>query len=416
MNREDLINVLLRYSLLGNECVIDDYFVIDISKDERVVLKSIKINDTQEFHKYLIENKMMLEFPEYIEDFAEDCFKSLYDMIDKWNNDERARNGITISLKFPDSLLILPKCICYRAIDIPFTNYIYGIIGKGIINVNGIFSNYNFPHLGYIYLPSYEIKKEDIELKLGSSIFTILMGTPKYARVYFKNLVGTIGTLNLKYGATKDVLKLQNYTNRTLNLISNYVKNEFKEGYFNKGELYLYDNIFLIHLDDDRYISIYYNQKPWSSGVGIELWGIPGWTKDFEDEYISERGKNILSSGNIKVSDEITFMDSYCFCISEETQEKIGKLNIELSKNLKEIHRNSFNNLNCLEGITILGKPKFHDKWINNCNNLRYINFLSLDFSEFNIKSLVCKDSVILTFKDWNGTLKEYKELLKDNE
>lgn len=386
--RENIIEVLDRNLLFGNDVIIDDFFCINLLNN-KINLVSIVTTDDKKLIDVIKKNNYILEIPEWIDSIDKNALASLNEL-----SREMFNYKMKFGLKFPDKLEEIPS----KLLSSPISRTRF-IIGKNICRESDFISESYVDYYDYIYLPNFEITKDSLKI---NCLHHLLYSSNRKLRVYFKNYQGTLGSLSVLYHKSS----IKDYSQRALNIVSELVKQEFEEnGECVCGKSTLYRDIYGLCLKDTIE-----TKKVWKIGVDIELLFIPTWSSSYEDYEISEKGKLLLSTGNFNMEKSVSLLSPTCFNLSEDVQNRIGTLNIELSPMLKKIEKYSFKNLYCLEGLTIVNKAELEDMWLYNCNNLKCLNLLSYKYMEFNINTISgCNESAILNLLDWSGTIKEYK-------
>lgn len=393
MERDEIIEVLGKSLLLGIECVIDDIYIIRLSGDNQIELVDLKV--TEEVYKYLRSHHMTFEFPECIDIFADSCLEKLPKIVQSYFNQNYNINyKIGFYFKFPSHLTQL---YTHMFIDFGLYNFehvtIHGLLAENIVRTNILNTLLN--DIKCIYLPSMDI----LYNKRGFGYVNFM---EKDCIIYFKDFIGTIGTF-LLYDKFKDS---ENEYNKYLNIVSKCVKKQFLDNkYCHYFYEYIYNEIFSISLCK------YDTNKEFNPGVNITLLSIVGITSDSDSDKVSNISKEIFSSGILKIDDFISEIDNHCFHILDETQDKLGELNIELPKMLQKLDSYTFKNLKILKTLTIKGTPYISKVCLCGCDNLECINSKDYSFEKFDARKFICNDSVKLNLLDWSGTIGEFKNL-----
>lgn len=385
MERDEIIEALGKALLLDVECVIDDVYVIRLIDDNKIELVDLKVSE--EVYKYLRKNHMTFKFPECIDIFAESCLNKLPIIVQSYFHQNYCYNyKVGFYFKFPSHLTELQTNMFIKFGLYDFEHItIYGFLADNIVKTNIL--NMSLPDLRCIYFPSVNIwsNREDF-----------LLFMKKDCKLYFKDFIGTLGAL-LMYNRCE----YKDY----LDMISKCVKKQFLDNeYYNDSSEYIHNEIFGISLTK------WNKNQGFNPGVNIVLLYITGLTLYSETE-VSNVGKEMLSSGIIKIDDFITEIDNHCFRISNETQDTLCNLSIELPKMLKHLVHFTFKNLKILKTLTIKGTPFICDTCLCGCDNLECINSNDYSFENFNTKGFICDDSVKLNLLDWSGTIGEFKKL-----
>lgn len=391
--RENILETLNRNLLFGNDVIVDDFFCVNLLNDNKIQLVSFVVTNEIKFKNFIKRNNYRLDIPEWVDSIDKNAMKSLEDF-----SRTMYYNGFKFGIKFPDNMKQIPSNLMSS-----YMNRFKFIIGKNICEDYDLISELSIEFYDYIYLPNFEVT--EVNLSKYSGIHNFLFSSNRSLRVYFKNYQGTLGSLAVLYNK----LKIKNYSQRFLNIVSECVRQEYNvNGECICEKSNVYKDIYGICLKDT--VDNGSMKIVWQPGVDIELSYIPTWSSSFENYELSDKGKLLLSTGNFKMDKSVTLLSSNCFNIDKEIQTRIGILNIELSPMLKKIDKYSFKDLYCLEGLTVVNKPQLEVMWLYNCPNLKYLNLLSYTDMEFNINTIYkCNESAILNLQNWSGTVKEYR-------
>lgn len=391
MERDEIIDALGKALLLDIECVIDDVYVIRLRDDNKIELVDLKVSE--KVYKYLRKNHMTFEFPECIDIFAESCLNKLPIIVSSYFYQNYCYNyKIGFYFKFPSHLTEL-----YTSMFSDFGLYdyehvtVYGFLGENIIKTNIL--NTLLYDLKCVYFPSMNI------LNYKKNVFGYINDIGKDCMVYFKDFIGTMGTL-LIYDEFRD-----SEYKESLNVISKCIENQFLNNqYYSQNCEYVYNEIFGIGLYEHN------TSKSYNPGVNITLLYIPGLTLDSDTE-MSNAVKEMLNSGIIKVDNFINEIDNFCFRIPSTVQNKLNNLSIELPRVLQKLEFYTFKNLKILKTLTIQGTPIICRHCVYGCDNLESINCKDYTFDTLNVNGFICNDSVKLNLLDWSGTIGEFKKL-----